>query len=216
MTETDILTERVRTLRRSVERRTGEAQAVAWNGKRVEEEIKTLTAERETLEKAAAVLSSIGEERQLTAQRQIEGLVTLGLQTIFDEDLTFHLVQGTRGKAPVVEFLVQTHLDNGQVVETPVLDARGGGLAAVVGFLLRLVVVLLSRKGRDTVLLLDETFAMLSADRLPGMAQFLRELVDRTGVQLLLVTHQPELAQAADRRYHFSLRGGVTEVREEV
>jgi DNA repair exonuclease SbcCD ATPase subunit len=93
------------------------------------------------------------------------------------------------------------------------MDARGGGLAATVGFLLRVVVLLLRTGGTGKQLLvLDETFAHVSAEYLEGVGRFLREIVDRSGVQIILVTHQETLAEAADVVYRFTAKDGKTVV----
>lgn len=207
------LTDRVRRVRRALDRDTGEARSIAAAGKRIKDEIAGLRAEIENYEKVAGVLRSIGDERQASAQQQIEVLVTQGLKTIFGEELSFHLVPGERAKAPVVDFVVRSTLGD-TVVETDVMDARGGGLAATVGFLLRLVVLLLSRDRQDTVLFLDETFAHVSAEYEPRLAEFLRELVDKTGVQIIIVTHSDAFSDLADVRYRFELQNGMTKVRE--
>jgi DNA repair exonuclease SbcCD ATPase subunit len=198
--------------RRLVDRQRGEAFALAQQGKQILTEIAQLNQVVDLHEKAAHVLTAIGEERQDRAQRQIELLVTQGLQTIFSEGLTFHLVPGVRAKTPVVDFVVRSTMDDGTVVETDVMAARGGGLAATVGFLLRLVILLLSRHRQDTVLFLDETFAHVSAEYLPRLIEFLKDLVAKTGVQIVMVTHDDSFQEAADVIYRFALVDGVTRV----
>jgi hypothetical protein len=198
--------------RRMVDRQRGEATALAEQGKAMLQEIADLNQIIDLHEKAAHVLTAIGEDRQDHAQRQIELLVTQGLQTIFDDGLTFHLVPGVRAKTPVVDFVVRSTLADGTVVETDVMAARGGGLAATVGFLLRLVVLLLSRRRQDTVLFLDETFAHVSAEYLPRLIEFLKDLVAKTGVQIVLVTHDESFQDAADVLYKLRLVDGVTQI----
>lgn len=210
--DTDVIA-RLSRARRTLDRERGEAFALASRGKQVQAEIAELSQVVELHEKAAHVLTAIGEERQDAAQRAIETLVTQGLQTIFGDELSFHLVPGVRAKTPVVDFMVRSRLDDGTVVDTDVMDARGGGLAATVGFLLRLVVLLLSRHRQDTVLFLDETFAHVSAEYLPRLVEFLKELVDKTGVQLVMVTHEAAFTEAASNVYSFDLRDGVTHVK---
>lgn len=214
MDELTALSSRVRRARKDLERRAGEARAIATTGQRLQEEIAQLSRAVANYEKAVGVLSRIGEERQLSTQAQIESLVTRGLHTIFGEELSFHMVQSVRAKMPTVDFLVRTTLADGRTVDTDLLSARGGGLVSVVGFLLRTVILLLSRSKQDTVLFLDETFAMLSQDYVPAMAEFLRELVDKTGVQIVMVTHQAQFSEVADKRYEFSQTDGWTKVRE--
>jgi DNA repair exonuclease SbcCD ATPase subunit len=205
------LVDRLRRIRRQLDRATGEARAIALAGQRATTEVTQLRAQIQLHEQAAALLASIGETRQATAQTQIETLVTQGLRTIFDTTLSFHLVPAVRAKTPVVDFIVRSKLAD-TVVDTDVMDARGGGLAATVGFLLRLVILLL-KTPREAVLLLDETFAHVSAEYEPRLAEFLRELVDRTGVQIIMVTHSDAFLDCADVRYRFELRDGVTTVK---
>lgn len=203
--------ERLKQVRRLLERQAGEAQSVALAGKRIKEEIRNLRQQVELCEKASLLLTGIGEQRQSTAQEQIEALVTQGLRTIFNSDLSFHLIQGVRAKTPVVDFVVRSRIGD-TVVDTD-LTERGGGLAATVGFLLRLVILLLSARRADSVLFLDETFTHVSADYEVRLAEFLRELVDKTGVQIILVTHSDAFNDQADVRYRFEQIGGITSAR---
>ena len=208
----DALLDRVRDTRRALDRETGEARAVLARAGALSAEVAELKRQIELHEKAAAMLTTIGEQRQAETQQKIEALVTRGLQAIFGDELSFRLVPVVRGKRPEVDLIVRSRLADGTTVDTDVIDARGGGLAAVVGFLLRLVILLLSAHRQDTVLFLDETFAHLSAEYEPRMAEFLRDLVDRTGVQVILVTHSDAYSDAADVRYRFTLHGGRTRV----
>jgi len=210
----DSLVVRARQRRRQIDVAQGGVRAVLLRGKELTTEVSDLSALVEELDRVTVLLNSLGEERQLAAQSSIEELVTRGLRMIFDDTLSFHIVQAVKGKTAVVEFVVRTTLGN-DVIETPVMDARGGGLAAVIGFLLRFVVMLMGRDPRDsTIMVLDEIFAHVSAEYLEPTGQFLREVVDRTGVQIIMVTHQPEFAQYADRVYNFSTTNGKTVVKD--
>lgn len=205
---------RITRARAVLERQRGEMYPLATTGKALVAEIEELSQLVDLHEKAAHVLTAIGEQRQDHAQRAIEGLVTQGLHAIFEEDISFHLVPGVRAKNPVVDFTVRSRMDDGSVVETDVLSARGGGLAAIVGFLLRLVRLLLTRAHQDAPLFLDETFAHVSAEYLPRLIAFLKDLVERTGVQIFLVTHDESFMDAADVIYRTELINGVTKVRK--
>jgi ABC-type uncharacterized transport system YnjBCD ATPase subunit len=208
------LQQRVRQARSVVERRAGEAAAVARAGIRAREEAEAHKAQAELLQQAASLLTSVGEERQARAQEQVEGLVTQALRAVFGDGISFAMVQGVKGNQPVVEFVVRSDYGGGQLVETDVLAARGGGMAAVIGFALRLVILLLTPEARR-VLLLDESFGMVSRSYETAVAEFLREVADRAGVQIVLVTHSDAFDDLADKRYQFALGAdGATEVRE--
>lgn len=216
MTSSDLpqLAQRINRGRVALATLTAEARLVATTGTRLQREVADLTADIDLHTRLAGLLARIGEERQEQAQQQIETLVTQGLRTIFGDELSFHLVPGTRAKTPVVDFVVRSTLPGGTIVDTDVMDARGGGLAATVGFLLRLVVLLLTAGNRDTVLFLDETFAHVSAEYETRLAEFIRDLVDKTGVQVVMVTHSDAFTDGADVRYRFDLKDGVTRVQQ--
>lgn len=208
--------DRLRAARIKHERQVGEYEALLARKNDLQDEIQSQQEQAELFERAALVLSRIGEDRQEKMQSQIETLITSGLQTIFEQDMSFHIVSSVKGKNSTVEFLVRSTLGNGQVVETPVMEARGGGLSSIVGFLLRVVILLLSRKGNEkATLFLDETFGMVSAKYEVKLAEFLRELVDKTGVQVVLVTHSNAYSEIADKQYNFVLKDGLTHVTEE-
>jgi DNA repair exonuclease SbcCD ATPase subunit len=178
-------------------------------------EVDSLTETVQIWTQIAGVLATVGETRQKEAQEQIELLVTQGLQKIFGPHLSFRVVQSVKGRVPVVDFVIQTALPDGRVRETDILSSMGGGVAAVTGFLLRLVVLLLDKSRTGSVLVLDETFAHVSDAYLPALAEFLREIVDKTHMQIVMVTHQKEFLEGADRCYEFSLNAeGHTVVRE--
>lgn len=210
MTRLDELEGRARTRRRYLDAATGEARSIVLRLKALEGEVAALTAEVGVLEQTVGLLNSLSEERQYAAQSTIEELVTRGLQTIFDPSLSFVIVNTVKANASAVEFLIQKRIGE-SVIETPVLEAQGGGLSAVVGFLLR-VVVLLLRGEHGGLLVLDETFAHVSDEYLPAVGAFLRELVDQAGVRIVMVTHQPDFADWADKVYRFSQKDGKTMV----
>lgn len=208
------LARRAAVRRRELDAQYGEARSIGARAKEIQAEIATLSGEVDTLERVSILLNSMGEERQLQAQNVIEELVTRGLQKIFDESLSFHIIQSTKGKTANVDFFVRTTLSNSMVVDTPVMEARGGGVAATIGFLLRLVVMLL-RSGNtreENLLVLDETFAHVSVEYVQQVGEFLREIVDKTGVQIVMVTHQQEFVDFGDLVYRFSTEDGKTQV----
>lgn len=199
--------------RSRLDRLSGEAVMVARQGRQRTGDADRLRAQLELHDKVVALLTSIGEKAQQTAQRQVEELVTRALQVIFGEELSFRLVPAVRRDQAVLDFMLVSSYGT-TTIETPVLEARGGGMAAVVGFVLRLVVLLLT-PGARRFLALDETFAHVSESYVPRVAEFLREVADKAGVQLVLVTHSTGYGDVADRRYRLVLGpGGITDVHE--
>lgn len=192
------------------ERATGEARGLVMRFRETQAEILELEKLTLSVDEAIGVLNSYADSRQETLQSKIETLVTEGLQTVFGDDLSFHAISKQQGKLAATEFVIRSKVGDDEI-ETPIMDARGGGVAAVAGFLLRVILLLLRTDARH-VLFLDESFAQLSAEYEPRLAEFLRELVDRTGIQIVLVTHSDAYTDAADKIYRFALKDGITVV----
>lgn len=217
MTDLKELRVRVSGVMRGLYVEEGEARALATRARALQESITKLGVDRETAERVAGVLGKLAAERDEAARAQVESLVTAGLTAIFGdggEQLSFHLVESTQRNATHIDFVVRTTKPDGEVVETDVMSARGGGVAAVIGMLLRVVLILLTRQTGQRVsgtIVLDETLAHLSADRLEAASAFLRTLVDSTGLQVIMITHQEELVEDADVVHKLSLNSdGVT------
>lgn len=207
------LTVRLRQVSSRLDREAGQAQEIAIRGKAAQADVTRLRAQLELQDKVASLLTTIGEERQESARQQVEDLVTRALQVIFDKNLSFRMIPQVRANRAEVDFVIRSQFGT-RVVDTPVLEARGGGMAAVVGFVLRLVVLLLT-PGARRFLALDESFAHVSASYEPRVAEFIREVVDKAGVQVLLITHSDAYGDLADSRYRLSLDvDGMTRIEE--
>lgn len=200
----------VQAARQQCDRDLGAAQEVARAGLRAEQQVVQLTAELEQFDRVTRLLTSVGEAAQQAAQHQIEELVTRGLQVIFGNELSFHVVQTVKANASHVEFVIRSQYAD-RAVDTPVLEARGGGMAVVVAFMLRLVVLLLT-PGTRKILFLDESFSHVSKEYEPRLAEFLREVTEKADVQIVLVTHSDAYGDLADRRYQLIASGGITTV----
>lgn len=160
-------------------------------------------------EQACVLLSRYADARQEEVHAQLEGLVTRGLQAVFEEDLTFHIQTKVVGKRVDTEFVLRSTHD-GQMIETGIMDARGGGVAAVTGFLLQVILLILH--GAPRVLFLDESFAQVSAEFEPRLAAFMDELATDLQLQIVMVTHSTGFEDVSDVIYRTSAPNGVTKV----
>jgi DNA repair exonuclease SbcCD ATPase subunit len=197
LTDTAALAAAVQRHRRVLDRQAGQAQQVAKAGRAADAEIAELTAKVELYAKVAALLTAIGEEAQESARRQFEQLASQALQAVFGAGLSFRLVPGEAGGQATLEPVIRSEHAGGAVIETPVMDSRGGGMAAVTGFVLQLVMIMLT-PGAAPIIFLDETFAHVPVANRATLAGFLRTVAAEAGVQVVMVTHDPEYAGYAD------------------
>lgn len=160
-----------------------------------------------------AYLANFSDERQAKVYRQLEATVTEGLKAIFDEDIRLEVETKLVGSRSEVVFTLVSMTEEGEL-RTGIMDSRGGGVAAVVGFMIQSVLILLT-PGIRKIIFLDETFRNVSSQYQGALGQWISDLCKRTGLQLVLVTHQPEIAEFADTHYSFSQRGGKTQIERE-
>ena len=164
--------------------------------------------EAEIFSQASTFLLQFSEDREASVYALVQDLVSQGLTQVFDEELTFKVVPKSTNSRFSIDFQIESRPTGGDILATPVLEARGGGVAAVAGFLLQVVMILLSDAPR--VVLLDEVFAQVSAEYEPRLAEFLTQLVDEVGLQVELVTHSDAFDDVSDASYRASLHEGAT------
>ena len=173
-------------------------------------EADSLAAQADDLERraviadqAAALLRSISSDRASDLAARVSDLVTRGLRTVFEDDaVEFRVTTRTLRGQSAVEFALVT-----DGVERPLRPPPGGGAGG--GALLAAgVFVAPCRPAPRRVPILDEPFARVSVDYRPRLASFVRDLVESTGLQLIVVTHDDALPEVADVHYRVSRRGG--------
>ena len=137
----------------------------------------------------------------------VEQLQTEGLQAVFDDqDITVKAqVEVQRGKVSVDLITVQKH-PGGVEVEGLSNDAFGGAVSTVQSVLLRLIIMM--RWGLRPVLMLDESLPAFDSNYVTNMGHFLSTLCKRLGMDILLVSHNPAMVEAADVAYRISKHNG--------
>lgn len=181
---------------------TGELESLRVQQQRAQEALEVERTDQELTVKARVLLEQYSEIEQQQLKAKVEALCSRGLQTIFGEGYSFSIEMRMLRKQAGMEFTITREL-----VERDPMDAHGGGLVNVVALVLRLTIVALT-PGLSRTVVLDEPFAQLSQGYIEGMGRFIRELVDATGIQLIIVSHETEIADVADQAYRLFREGG--------
>lgn len=153
-------------------------------------------AEYEALLKAKEIVQAISLDCQQQCQTRIAYVVTRCLEAIFGEgSMKFSLLfEQKRGQTEVRGVLVDS-----EGHELDPLNSCGGGVLDVAAFGLRLACMMLMRPRPARVLVLDEPFKFVSSSYRPAIVQLLQELSLEMGVQIIMVTHLPELMAIGNR-----------------
>lgn len=160
----------------------------------------TLRKEIEDLKLLQGFLNKIINNKQTDYIKRVIAIVSLGLQTVLeDPTIKLDLKESLKRNQKFYEFQIAY-----EKFSVPCTEV-GGGLINLLSFLLRITLLSLSKNRR--FLVLDESFANLSTGYREKIGDFLKILVEKTGVQLFLVSHQIELDEAADKLLSIHKKG---------
>lgn len=113
----------------------------------------------------------------------ISELTTNALRHIIsDQEISFRIQPEPRNNRLAMKFLVEQDGFEGDP-----LDSFGGGAAVVISLVLRLAIM--ARMNMGNLLLLDESLSALADVYIPSCGDFMRQLSEQTGINILMVTH---------------------------
>lgn len=187
-------------LRTQADRLVGARDVAVRQVEATKKTIKSLEAEGELLGLVQGALRTLIDREVTAGVQAVEKLLTEGLQTVFtDQDLAVAAeVNVSRGKVSVDLLTVHTRPD-GTVIKGLSNDAFGGAVTTVQSVLLRIIVM--RKRGLRPLLLLDESLPAFDSHYVHNMGAFLALVSERLGIDILLVTHNPAMVEAAKRAY---------------
>lgn len=199
-------------LRSRLDRVLGVRDGIKARFRDTEAEILRLEQEEQVLDMVAGLFRTLIDTEVTEGVKAVEMLLTEGLQAVFDDqDISVRAdVNIQRGKVSVDFITVQRH-PNGTVTEGLSRDAFGGAVTTVQSVLLRIMVVV--RRGLRPLLLLDESLPAFDQNYVHNMGRFIQLLCKRMQVDILLVTHNPALVEAANIGYEIQKKGGAAQFR---
>ena len=158
--------------------------------------LKILSHKREIYTKAIELLTIIQETLQNKIKEGFTSIVTYALRYVFNDDYKFELNFDRRGNLQEIDFNV---LPPNRKEATDIMDSSGGGVIDVVSFSLRIILMELSKPQIEGFVALDESFKHLSTCYLPNAYKLLKEINKKTNRQIILVTHQQDFINYADK-----------------
>lgn len=148
----------------------------------------------ETLTQAVAVLNQLIEVVSGRNLARLTEITNMALRTVFyDQEVEFKITTEVKRNMTTYRFVVMQDGVEGTTA------SFGGGVMAVIAFVLK---VLFNRFAkRYPFIALDESLSFVSAQYIPRTSALIKEIVHDFGVPVLLITHQPAFAAAADHNF---------------
>ena len=195
-------------LRSQLDRAIGLRDGVRSRLEATQQDVRQLESESALLDLVTELFRRLIDQEVNIGVQAVEKLQTEGLQTVFDDqDLKVRAqVNVERGKVSV-DLLTMQKLPSGAEIEGLSNDAFGGAVSTVQSVLLRVIIML--RRGLRPLLLLDETLPAFDANYVVNMGRFLSALCSRLEMDILLVTHNPALVEAANKAYRIVKKSGA-------
>ena len=199
----------VKQLRSEVDRRRGQEKQVKQNLTEAQDRLESHQQKQELHEQAREVLRETGLKTQQALAFHVSDITSLALQSVFEDpyDLVVDFVQ-RRNKTECDLYFER----NGDYMEP--MEASGGGAVDVAAFALRVASWSMQRPRTRPVIVLDEPMRFLSTDLQPKASEMLKQLSERLGLQFIIVTHEQELTNQADKIFQVSKPGDKTKVED--
>jgi len=163
---------------------------------RLGERIESAAARAVDLESARDVTNAVLLLTQTKVKDLVEDVVTLALSTVFGDDYGFELeYQLKRGQSEAVPWIVK-----GGERYSP-REEVGGGVLDITSLAMRLALWSLTTPRPAPLFVLDEPAGNLSRDLGEAFGRMLKEVSDKLGIQILIVTHNSDIVELADKAY---------------
>ena len=158
---------------------------------------------------AQAFLQDVAQKTQSKLKLQIEDIVNLALETCFPNEYEFRIdFNVSRGKTEA-ELIFLSKLTGNKIDP---MNASGGGVVDLTSFALRIACYTL-QYNINNVIVLDEPFRFISRDLQDKSGQILKSLSQKLGLQIIMVTHIPELVNVADKIFEVKKIDGISKVK---
>jgi len=194
--------------RSKLERKKGERDRVNKSILVLEGKIKDNKIEINYTEKAKAIIQGVAQKTQEQITYQINDIVTMANEAIFDDPYEFNL--DFIRKRDKIEAEI-SFIKNKEKINP--LSASGGGAVDVTCLALRIALWNLQRPKTRNVLILDEPLKFLSKNLLFKAGEMIKSLSDKLNLQIIMVTHLKELIDFGDKIFEVKINNGISEVK---
>jgi len=165
-----------------------------------------LEARSDVLEQMRIAVQVAAQDTQKELKWHLSETVSDALAAVFEDPYEFKVDFVLRRNKMEVDFYFQ-RLEN----QIAILEAAGGGSADVAAFALRIAMYLLSKPRLNNTLVIDEPLQNLKGNQYPQLAcQLLYDTAEKLGLQLIVVTHESDVVNVANKVIKVTQTNGVS------
>lgn len=195
-------------IKRKLERLKAEKLLLEIQLNREQDKLIQIDNDLDLYNKVQILLQKVSDYARNYVKARIEEIVTQALKVIFNQNYSFRITLIERANRVECDY----YLYDGKIetkLEKPDYD-RGGGI--VDGVSLALFLALNELTGNKGPVLMDEVGKHISKEYAPNVAYFLKVYAERFNKQIVLITHNDELAQIGNTAIKVRKTAGKSEV----
>lgn len=160
---------------------------------------------------ALTFLEKVASTRRGEMKDQIESILTEALQLLYGSNYHVEMNYSVKRNRSDMQIEVVKSTPQGDVRRNPI-DGTGGGVSDALSVPLRLMILLGSRQ-TDKVAILDESYKHMDSERVELVANFLKVLSNRLGIQIIICSHHHQLQDKADKSIEVSESLGISKIK---
>jgi DNA repair exonuclease SbcCD ATPase subunit len=153
-------------------------------------------------EEARWVITEVTKQTQLNFKEQVESLVTIAIQSVFDRPFEFKLEFNEKPTRLEIQPVIKEG-DNEYIPK----HEMGGGMIDLISFAFRVVLWALSDPQPRNTIILDEPLKMVGSALIDRAGQMIKKLSDELNLQIILISHEEELIAIADKAWQIEHDG---------
>jgi len=161
-------------------------------------------------EKSQAIIIAVAQATQKELEYRITEPVSLALATVYDNPYKMVAKFQIAGRGTTECYL---GFERDGHINKP-LDSSGGGPVDIASFALRISSWSLSKPRSRPIIGLDEPFKWISRDKMPLAGMMLKEVSKQLGLQIIMISHIPELINCADNVIEVGIKDGKSYLKE--
>jgi ABC-type branched-subunit amino acid transport system ATPase component len=169
-------------------------------------ELERLKVYLRTADKVSTALEKLNQDLFSTLLGTVQEKITIALQEILEQPISFHAEAGFSRNSASVEFWIER---NGK--QEDLLNGQGGSVANIVSVCLRIfALTTLDEATHRRFLVLDEQDCWLRADLVPKLVKIIHDASRALGFQVLMISHHDRhlFEQYADKIIELQWQNG--------
>lgn len=182
-------------LKKEYERREGKKDFIQQAVRRTKVDLQALKEEALTIEEAQGILQTVAQATQEELEYHVSEIVSLAMEAVFPDPYKLNLNFELRRNKSEADLTFSKKKSE----KIDPLTAAGGGAVDVASFGLRVSLFSLQSPTTRSTIILDEPFRFLSKGLQERASAMVKEISERLGIQFIIVTHESNLLEAADK-----------------